>query len=117
LNRFFRRGTTRGERTGERKREREREREREGTHFSAVFLRRGANCTYHQLFRSAEHACRTKAEFRSESEISIPRSARGDYHPPPLPLRGGQMLRKVPRARRWLHPHEPRINQDARDLE
>lgn len=55
LNRFFQRG--------------------ERAHFSAVFLCQTAQTVPTSSCFVAEHGCRSKAEFRLESEISIPRSA------------------------------------------
>jgi len=99
LNRFFQRGG------------REREREREA-HFSAVFLCQAAQTVPTSSCFAAEHGCRSKAEFRLESEISIPRAPL----PPAIPS-FFLLLSKCSRSfvnAEVLHLHEPRINQDAK---
>lgn len=87
LNRFFQRG--------------------EGAHFSAVFLCQTAQTVPTSSCFAAEHGCRSKAEFRLESEISIPRSAI-----PFFPLSSKYSRSFV--GTEVVHLHEPRINQDAK---
>lgn len=87
LNRFFQRG--------------------ERAHFSAVFLCQTAQTVPTSSCFAAEHGCRSKAEFRLESEISIPRSAI------PFFLLSSKYSRSFVGAE-VVHLHEPRINQDAK---